>query len=143
MFILQENPIDHVYLRNTHHSSLNGALVSFEGIVRSDKHDGKEVSSLLYIADSPACIIEGEKIINECLTQFSTSKAVSVQRIGQVNAGEMAIWIGVWSPHRDDAFKGCRYIIEETKKRLIIWKKEYFTDGTSLWIHGNQNSLTL
>jgi molybdopterin synthase catalytic subunit len=136
MFSLQETPIDVTAARNSCRDTKNGALSSFEGIVRSDKHQGREVSSLLYIADAPACIAEGEKIIQEVRAQFSLIDAVCIQRIGRVDAGESAIWIGVWSPHRDDAFKGCRYIIEEVKKRLIIWKKEFFNDGTSAWVHG-------
>lgn len=138
MFTLQHDPIDIVKIRSSRRSSHNGAISTFEGIVRSDKHQNKEVTSLLYIADDPACIAEGEKIINEALAQFSVSDAVCIQRIGQVNAGETAVWIGVWSTHRDESFKACRHIIEEVKKRLLIWKKEYFTDGTSQWVRGPQ-----
>jgi molybdopterin synthase catalytic subunit len=138
MFILQEKSIDSAQAKNIHTYHLNGALVSFEGIVRADQYNNSHVSSLLYIADTPACIGEGEKIIQEAISSFSLSHAVCIQRIGQVNAGEPAVWIGAWSAHRDSAFKGCRYIIEEVKKRLLIWKKEFYTDGTSRWIHGEQ-----
>jgi molybdopterin synthase catalytic subunit len=137
MFILQEIPIDPLKARNMcGEPSKNGAHVSFEGTVRADEHNGSMVSELLYIADSPACLAEGEKIINESLSKFAISQAVCIQRIGQLKTTETAIWIGVWAPHRDEAFKGCRYIIEEVKKRLIIWKKESYTNGTKAWIHG-------
>jgi molybdopterin synthase catalytic subunit len=136
LFILQENPIDPVKARNMHSSPANGAIVTFEGTVRADEHKGTTVSELLYIADSPACLAEGEKIIKEALSQFSISDAVCIQRVGQLKTTETAVWIGVWASHRDEAFKGCRYIIEEIKKRLLIWKKEFYTDGTKAWIHG-------
>ena len=137
MFTLQETPIDTAQAKNSHCTSTDGALVSFEGIVRSDKHTGKEVRSLLYIAEQGPCMTEGEKIVNEAYSLFSLPHALCIQRIGNVPAGQTAIWIGAWSAHRDEAFKACRYIIEETKKRLHIWKKEYFTDGTSAWVPGS------
>jgi molybdopterin synthase catalytic subunit len=136
MFILQEKPIDITQAKNLLSNSINGALVTFEGIVRVDRRDDKEVGSLLYIANFAECVDEGEKIVKEAIDLHPINNAICIQRIGQVNVGEAAIWIGVWSSHRDAAFKGCRYIIEETKKRLLIWKKENFTNGTSAWIRG-------
>ncbi len=136
MFILQENPIDPVEARNAGRNPANGAIVIFEGIVRNDQHKEAQVNALMYIADAPVCIEEGEKIIKEALSLFPITNVVCIQRIGKLNAGETAVWIGVWAGHRDEAFKGCRYIIEEVKKRLIIWKKEFLTDGTSEWVRG-------
>jgi molybdopterin synthase catalytic subunit len=143
MFILQETPIDISLARNSSINPLNGALSCFEGTVRADSKNEKQVSGLLYIADTPACVREGEQIIREAFHQFPITEAVCIQRIGQVGVGESAIWIGVWASHRDEAFKACRYIIEEVKKRLLIWKKEIYTDGSSQWIHGSSASLTL
>ena len=134
MFILQESPIEPLKARNMCSNPANGAMVTFEGIVRADEHNGSFVSELLYIADTPACLAEGEKIIKEALSQFSITEAVCIQRIGQLKIAELAVWIGVWAPHRDEAFKGCRYIIEEIKKRLLIWKKEFYADGSKTWI---------
>jgi len=90
-----------------------------------------------------ACNEEGAKIVAEALSQFKITEAICVQRTGQLKVGEIAVWIGVWAGHRDEAFKGCRYIIEEVKKRLLIWKKEFMTDGTSAWIQGTQTPLNL
>ena len=143
MFILQQNPIEADQKISSRLNSSTGAVTTFEGIVRNDKHQGKEVTSLLYIADEAACRAEGEKIIQETISKFSVIDAVCIQRIGQVNIGEAGIWIGVCSSHRDDAFKACRYIIEEVKKRLIIWKKESFTDETSQWVRGPQSPVIL
>ena len=137
MFILQETPIDVNQAKAHSHNPQNGALVTFEGMVRADEHQGRAVSGLLYIADTEAVLAEGKKIINEALAQFSITEVVCIQRIGHLRVTETAVWIGVWAAHRDDAFKGCRYIIEEIKKRLLIWKKEFFTDGSNRWIHGS------
>ena len=137
MFILQETPIDPFRSRNMYRNPDNGAIVIFEGVVRADKQHGRVVSELLYIADNKSVLAEGEKIFKEALSQFFITEAVCIQRVGQLKTTEIAVWIGVWAPHRDEAFKGCRYIIEEIKKRLIIWKKEFYTDGSSAWIHGS------
>jgi adenylyltransferase/sulfurtransferase len=114
----------------------NGAIVIFEGVVRADKAQGRVVGELLYIADKAPVLVEGEKIIKEALSQFPIAEAVCIQRIGRLKITETAVWIGVWAAHRDEAFKGCRYIIEEIKKRLLIWKKEFYTDGSCAWVQG-------
>ena len=136
MFILQETPIDTIKARNSFNDSSLGAFVNFEGIVRADQIKDSQVKSLLYLADSPVCIEEGQKIVAEALASFSVKEILCVQRIGEVQVGETAIWIGVWSSHRDEAFQACRYVIEEIKKRLRIWKKERLNNGSSVWAYG-------
>ena len=140
MFILQENPIDPILARNMYHDPSNGAMLVFEGMVRADEKNGRVVNGLLYIADAPSVLAEGDKIIQETLTQFTISKAICIQRRGQLKTTEIAVWIGVWAPHRDEAFKACRYIIEEIKKRLLIWKKEFYNDGNSAWIQPSKET---
>ena len=143
MFLLQNTPIDCLKIKSSYKDSKNGALVTFEGLVRNDKIQDKEVSSLLYIADETVCTKEGRMIVDQAISMFNLNHAVCIQRIGQVEALQTAIWIGAWATHRDEAFKGCRYIIEETKKRLLIWKKEFYKDGTSTWIHGAQRPVII
>jgi len=138
MFILQESPIDPLQARNMCRDPADGAVVIFEGTVRSDELQGRLVSGLLYVADTASVTAEGEKIIVEALSKFPINQAVCIQRTGQLKTTETAVWIGVWAAHRDEAFKGCRYIIEEIKKRLLIWKKEFYTDGSQAWVHGAQ-----
>ncbi len=141
MFVLQEQPIDLIQARSRGANPLHGALVSFEGIVRSDAcgaPDRGVVNALLYVADQGQCVHEGKVILRETRAMFSISEAVCIQRVGKVNAGETAVWIGVWAAHRGEAFNACRHIIEEIKKRLHIWKKEFSTDGTSKWVQPTQ-----
>src|SRR5690349_11013936 len=99
MFSLQEHPIDPADLKADRRIPTDGAFVCFEGIVRCDRKNGKDVSALLYIADAPACIEEGQKIMTEVLAQFPVTHAVCVQRTGQVTVGEAGVWIGVWAGH--------------------------------------------
>lgn len=134
MFRLQEDPIDAEEARKMRTDTADGALVAFEGIVRADEAQGHVVNELLYIADKEACLAEGDKIMAEALAAFPISGAVCIQRVGQLKAGETAVWIGVWAGHRDEAFNACRYIIEEVKKRLLIWKKEFYCDGSKAWL---------
>ena len=143
MFILQETPIDTAQARKHSKHPQGGALVSFEGIVRPDAHDGNHVTALLYMADNDACRQEGVAIINEAMSLFPILDALCVQRVGRLDAGETAVWVGVWAGHRDEAFKANRYIIEEIKKRLLIWKKEFFKNGSSQWVRGKQSSVIL
>ena len=143
MFILQDKIIDTAQAKRQASDISFGALVTFEGVVRNDQHQDTRVSSLMYIADSDECIKQGDQIIQEAYKHFSIRKAVCIQRIGQVPAGESATWIGVWAEHRDEAFKGCRYIIEETKQRLLIWKKEHFINGTSAWVRKTNTTVNL
>ncbi len=141
MFRLQEEQIKIEKIKDNFKNPAYGALVSFEGIVRADRKLNKEVRSLLYVADKVACMNEGEKIIQESIALYPIQRAACVQRINRVMTGESAVWIGVWSVHRMDSFNACQYIIENIKKRLIIWKKEYFTDGSSQWIYGAETPI--
>ncbi len=140
MFILQETPIINSGIKD---GSTIGAFVNFQGLVRNDLINQKRVSSLYYYANAEECIKEGQLIVNQSINKFNLIDATCIQRIGNVNVQEVAIWIGTWSTHRNNAFEGCRYIIEETKKRLLIWKKEYYKDGSSCWIPGPQTPVII
>lgn len=123
-----------------------GAYTSFEGWIRN-VNEGQQVSRLEYEAYEPLAITEGEKVIREALEKFGVLHARCVHRVGMLEIGECAVWVGVASGHRDEAFKACRYIIDEVKIRLPIWKKEHYVDGHSGWVncercatHGHQHS---
>lgn len=111
-----------------------GALASFEGWIRN-LNDGHEVLRLEYEAYEPLCLSEGRKIIEEARTKWSILHADCVHRFGLLEIGECAVWVGVTSAHRDEAFQACRYIIDEIKTRLPIWKKEHYADGDSGWVN--------
>ncbi|MDE2219168.1 MAG: molybdenum cofactor biosynthesis protein MoaE [Gammaproteobacteria bacterium] len=111
-----------------------GGYASFEGWVR-DHNEGQPVTRLEYEAFAPLAQREGERIIAEALAQFGLRGAMCVHRVGALALGEIAVWVGVAAPHRDEAFRGCRYIIDEVKHRLPIWKKEHYANGDSGWVN--------
>ena len=111
-----------------------GACVVFEGWVRNH-NEGRAVLRLAYEVYEPLALKEGEVILQEALQRFDISQARAIHRHGELAMSEPAVVVGVASAHRDAAFKACRYIIDEVKHRLPIWKKEYYADGTAEWVN--------
>lgn len=110
-----------------------GALVVFEGWVRNH-NQGKQVSSLEYQVYEALAQKEGEKILHEAIHKFNLHHVVCTHRFGHLKLGEAAVWIGATATHRDDAFKASRFIIDEIKLRLPIWKKEHYVLETPEWV---------
>lgn len=119
-----------------------GALVTFEGWVR-DHNQGEQVLTLEYEAYEALCKNEAEQILKEAREKFGIIDVQCVHRTGELQIGEMAVWVGVSSAHRGAAFDACRYVIDEIKERLPIWKKETYINGSSGWVncqtHSGQN----
>ncbi|HEX7061916.1 MAG TPA: molybdenum cofactor biosynthesis protein MoaE [Woeseiaceae bacterium] len=111
-----------------------GAFAAFEGWIRN-LNEGREVLRLEYEVYEPLAIKEGEKIIAEARSRWPILHAACVHRHGLLEIGECAVWVGVSSAHRDAAFHACRYIIDQVKVRLPIWKKEHYVDGQSGWVN--------
>ncbi|MCC7257580.1 MAG: molybdenum cofactor biosynthesis protein MoaE [Gammaproteobacteria bacterium] len=111
-----------------------GALVGFEGRVR-DHNEGRHVERLEYEGYEELGLKEGARIIAEALERFDIAHARCVHRLGLLALGDIAVWVGVSAHHRGEAFAACRYIIDEVKDRVPIWKKEHYADGDSGWIN--------
>jgi molybdopterin synthase catalytic subunit len=111
-----------------------GGYVSFEGWVR-DHNEGREVSRLEYEAFPELAVKEGERIIAEALRRFPLRHALCIHRVGTLSLSDMAVWVGVSSTHRGEAFDACRFIIDEVKHRVPIWKKEHYRSGDSGWVN--------
>ncbi len=111
-----------------------GGYVSFEGWVR-DHNEGQEVTSLEYEAFQELAVKEGERIIAEALGRFPVKHALCIHRVGTLVLSERAVWVGVSSVHRGEAFDACRFIIDEVKHRVPIWKKEHYRSGDSGWVN--------
>jgi molybdopterin synthase catalytic subunit len=111
-----------------------GGYVAFEGWIRNE-NEGQEVLRLEYEVYEPLAIKEGEKIIAEAKAKYPILHADCVHREGLLELGDCAVWVGVSSAHRDEAFAACRYIIDEIKVRLPIWKKEHYVNGDSGWVN--------
>lgn len=111
-----------------------GACVSFEGWVRNH-NDGRAVLRLDYQAYAALAESEGESILAEAMARFRVREARCVHRVGSLAIGDLAVWVGVSADHRDAAFDACRWIIDEVKRRVPIWKNEHYADGESGWLH--------
>ena len=110
-----------------------GAIATFSGTVRQHNED-REVTQLHYQSYNTLAVKEGNNILREAKEQFNIVNALCVHRVGDLNIGETAVWIGVNAGHRDAAFNACRYVIDEIKTRVPIWKKEIYVDGDSGWL---------
>jgi molybdopterin synthase catalytic subunit len=133
-FRLSSAPLDPGELKRSLLDPRAGACVTFEGWVR-DHNDGRSVGALDYEAYPLLAEKEGARIVAEAKAKFPIIAAVCVHRIGSLQIGDMAVWVGVVAAHRGAAFDACRYIIDEAKARVPIWKKEHYADGTSDWIN--------
>jgi len=111
-----------------------GAFICFEGWVRNH-HAGRAVFALGYQAYAALAETEGEKILLEACERFAIVDVRCVHRVGDLAVGDCAVWVGVCAAHRDPAFAACRYVIDEVKQRVPIWKKERYEDGSSDWLH--------
>ncbi|MDK1021093.1 MAG: molybdenum cofactor biosynthesis protein MoaE [Candidatus Hydrogenedentes bacterium] len=126
--------MDGAALRKSLEAASAGGCVTFEGWVRNE-NEGRDVRQLEYEGYAAVASKEGQKVLDEALEKFDVLRAECVHRVGHLEVGDMAVWIGVSAGHRAAAFDACRYIIEEIKSRLPIWKKETYTDGDSGWLN--------
>jgi len=133
-FKITPGAIDPEALKRTLEAHAAGACVTFEGWVR-DHNDGSPVVALEYEAHAAIAEEEGARILGEALERFAITTARCEHRVGKLAIGECAVWVGVSAAHRGAAFDACRYIIDETKQRVPIWKKEHYRDGESGWVN--------
>ena len=133
-FRLSAEPLDPAALARSLADERAGACVTFEGWVRN-RNEGQPVLALDYEAYAPLADKEGARILAEAREKFSLLGAVCVHRVGHLRLGELAVWVGVTAEHRGAAFDACRYIIDEAKARVPIWKKEHYASGATAWIN--------
>ena len=133
-FGFSDQPLDLTALRAGVADIANGGYASFEGWVRNH-NEGIAVTSLEYEAFQQLAVKEGERIVAEACERFGVTVARCVHRVGALALGDVAVWVGVSAHHRDEAFRACRYIIDEVKHRVPIWKKEHYVDGDSGWVN--------
>ena len=139
MFALSPETIDGAALREKLEDASAGGCVTFEGWVRNE-NQGREVRQLEYEGYEAVAVKEGQNVLDEALEKYDVLHAECVHRVGQLQVGDVAVWIGVSAGHRTAAFDACRYIIEQVKHRLPIWKKETYADGDSGWLNIDETS---
>ena len=133
-FRFSHTPIDTATLRDELANPESGGYTSFEGWVRNH-NEGHKVRRLEYEAFEPLAVKEGERIVAEAIKRFGIERAACVHRVGDLGIGDMAVFVGASARHRDEAFRACRYIIDEVKHRVPIWKKEHYENGDSGWVN--------
>ncbi|WP_101927051.1 MULTISPECIES: molybdenum cofactor biosynthesis protein MoaE [Luteimonas] len=133
-FRLADAPFEIAPLRRRLLDDSAGAYASFEGWVR-DHNDGRPVHGLRYESYVALAETEGAAVIEEARTKFALTGAACVHRVGDLAIGDLAVWVGVSAAHRGAAFDACRYIIDEIKARVPIWKHERYADGDTTWLH--------
>ena len=133
-FSISDQPLDVVALRARLSDRRAGAFAGFEGVVR-DHNEARPVLGLRYEAYVELAEAEGARIVEEARRRFAIVDAHAVHRIGNLELGDLAVWVGVSAAHRDAAFAACRWIIDEVKARVPIWKHERYTDGDAEWLH--------
>lgn len=110
-----------------------GGTVLFLGSVRRSEEDGP-VEAIEYSAYEEMAAAEFERIVAEAAEQWPEAVCRAVHRVGDVPVGEPSIAVVAAAPHRKEAFDVCRFLIEEAKRRLPVWKRERFDDGATRWI---------
>jgi molybdopterin synthase catalytic subunit len=115
-----------------------GGVASFVGTVRNH-HRGRKVVRLEYSAYAPMAEVECERIVAEAEGRWDVAIALQ-HRVGDLQVGDTAVAIAAGSAHRDEAFLACRYVIEEVKRRVPIWKREVYADGTVDWVDPTRGS---
>ena len=114
-------------------AAANGAAILFVGNVRN-MNQGREVSGIDYAADGPMAERELQAIVREASERFGTSDIAVEHRLGRLAVAEASVAIAVAHPRRAAAYEASRYIIEELKRRVPIWKREEYTDGSREWV---------
>lgn len=132
MIKITEKPIDVQKVIDTASSLGAGAVNVFVGTVRNTAH-GKNVLWLEYEAYEAMVVAEIKKIIDEATNRWDLLGWAVSHRVGTLKPGEVTLAIAVSTPHRQDAFEACSFILDNVKERTPIWKKEVFEDGEG-WI---------
>lgn len=117
-------------------SAERGGTCVFLGTVRGDD----DVTGIEYSAYDEMAVAEIERMLAEAQQRWNGARVTLQHRLGLVPLGEASIGIVAAAPHREEAFAACRYVIEEVKKRLPVWKKELHADGTARWTDASRQA---
>jgi molybdopterin synthase catalytic subunit len=130
-------PIDPAALLAKVGSEEDGAVVLFIGTVRCT-NDGRLVTGIRYEAYREMAEGVLAEIVNEGRRLVDGARIAAVHRVGELAVGDCSVAIAASTPHRAQAFEAARYVIEEIKKRLPVWKREAYHDGNGAWLAGEQ-----
>ncbi len=134
--VISATPIDAAALVRGVSGPGEGAVLLFLGTVRNHNRD-RRVERLDYEAFAPMARKELAAICEEAAGSFGLAGVSAVHRTGRLAPGEASLGVAVASAHRDAAYRGSRWIVEEIKRRLPVWKREAYADGTEAWLDGH------
>jgi len=137
MIRIQSKPIDTLALTNAVGDQDAGAVVLFVGTTRR-MTDGRETVKLEYDGYQPMAEAELKKLREQAMERWPLKGCGIVHRIGVVENGQASVAVAVSSPHRVQAFEAAQWIMDTLKKNVPIWKREQWTDGSTEWIHPEQ-----
>ncbi|WP_049570401.1 molybdenum cofactor biosynthesis protein MoaE [Nonomuraea sp. SBT364] len=109
-----------------------GGTSLFVGTVREQDH-GKPVTRLSYSAH-PSAESELRSVAEKVATDFPVTALAAVHRVGDLELGDVAVIVAVACPHRDEAFRAARRLIDDLKSQVPIWKHQVFADGSTEWV---------
>jgi len=127
---LTRSPLDITALLTTVAGPERGGTACFLGTVRDE--DGA-VTGIEYSAYEPMAEAELDRIVTEAVARWPAARVAVRHRLGLIPTGEASIAIAAAAPHRAEAFDACRFVIEEVKRRLPVWKRERHADGAAVW----------
>jgi molybdopterin synthase catalytic subunit len=124
-------PVDHLIAAVS--SVACGGTCVFLGSVRNgpDEHG---VTAIEYSAYEDMMEAEFARLLADAKARWPDARIAVRHRLGRIPAGEASIAIAAAAPHRAQAFDACRFVIEEVKRRIPVWKKELRADGSEVWV---------
>jgi len=136
MISVQREDVDIDAVLEAVKSAKSGCVVSFLGTVR-DVSEGRSVQRMSIEVYEEMAVKQLSMIRGEALERFGVHEVAVVHRYGDLEVGDNIVFIGVSAGHREEAFRACRYVIDELKERVPLWKKEYTGDG-EVWLEGDR-----
>ena len=139
--VVVARPLDPAALLREVADPANGAAVLFVGAVR-EVNEGRRVTGIEYAAYEEMAERELHAIVAEACERWRTPHVVVEHRVGRLAVGEASVVIAVAHPRRAQAYDASRYVIEELKRRVPVWKREHYADGTREWVDPTQTRAT-
>lgn len=131
--LISESALDAAAAVSFLHTPHAGGIDIFIGTTRQWT-EGRETAELAYECYAEMAIREMERLVTVASSRWPILKACVLHRVGLVPVAHASVIIGVATPHRSDAFDGCRFLIDTLKEDVPIWKKEVFTNGSREWV---------
>lgn len=134
MIQLTREPIDYTALTENVRSNQSGAVVLFLGTVR-EMTEGRQTVALDYDAYPEMAEAKMAELIEAAKEKWPIDKVGLIHRLGHLELGDISVAVAVSCPHRKQAFEAGRFLIDELKVVVPIWKKENWADGSTEWVH--------